>query len=164
MSKTTFKPQQQYHIRWMIRRDMTDILRIELAAFSEFPWDEESFVRRLRQRNCIGMTAEANFAGNLKIVGYMVYELHRERIVVLNFAVDPRFHRNGVGTAMVEKLKSKLSMNRRRCLALEARESNLDALNFFKSQGFRAVGLLPNYYEECNEDAVLMRYRMPTCK
>ena len=45
------------HIRWMIRRDMAEVLEIERAAF-EFPWFEEEFIRCLRQRNCIGMVAE----------------------------------------------------------------------------------------------------------
>ena len=35
------------HIRWMIRRDMTDVLQIESQAF-EFPWTEEDFIRCLR--------------------------------------------------------------------------------------------------------------------
>ena len=53
------KPKQQLsvHIRWMIRRDMSDVLEIENNSF-EFPWFEEDFIRCLRQRNCIGMVAE----------------------------------------------------------------------------------------------------------
>ncbi len=164
MNRTTptpAKPKHEYHIRWMIRRDLEDVVRIERACFAQFPWDEDYFTRTLRTRNRIGMTAEASFAGSLKIVGYMVYEMHRDRLVVLNFATDPRFQRSGVGTAMVDKLKAKLSTNpgRRTCIALEVRESNLDGLNFFKSQGFRAVKLLRDFYEECDEDAILMRYR-----
>ena len=50
------KQDLQVHIRWMIRRDMVDVLDIESAAF-EFPWSEEDFIRCLRQRNCIGMIA-----------------------------------------------------------------------------------------------------------
>jgi len=42
------------HIRWMIRRDMPEVLDIESGSF-EFPWSEEDFIRCLRQRNCIGM-------------------------------------------------------------------------------------------------------------
>ena len=41
------------HIRWMIRRDMPEVLAIEAASF-EFPWLEDDFIRCLRQRNCIG--------------------------------------------------------------------------------------------------------------
>ena len=45
------------HIRWMIRRDMPEVLGIENSSF-EFSWSEDDFIRCLRQRNCIGMVAE----------------------------------------------------------------------------------------------------------
>ena len=45
------------HIRWMIRRDMPDVMGIEVASF-EYAWTEDDFLRCLRQRNCIGMVAE----------------------------------------------------------------------------------------------------------
>ena len=54
-SKTDFEA--NVHIRWMIRRDMSEVLEIEKSSF-EFPWSEEDFIRCLRQRNCIGMVAE----------------------------------------------------------------------------------------------------------
>jgi len=50
------KQELKVHIRWMIRRDMPEILEIERQSF-EFPWCEEDFVRCLRQRNCIGRRA-----------------------------------------------------------------------------------------------------------
>ncbi len=43
-------------IRWMIRRDMAEVLRIERESF-EYHWTEEDFLCCLRQRNCIGMVA-----------------------------------------------------------------------------------------------------------
>jgi len=46
-------------IRWMIRRDMAEVLRIERESF-EYHWTEEDFLCCLRQRNCIGMVAEAD--------------------------------------------------------------------------------------------------------
>ena len=79
------------HIRWMIRRDMPDVMGIELASF-EFSWTEDDFLRCLRQRNCIGMVAERGDT----IVGFMIYELHRTRLHVLNFAVNPTVRRTGV--------------------------------------------------------------------
>src|SRR5690348_2779098 len=44
------------HIRWMIRRDMPEVMRTERASF-EYSWTEDDFLRCLRQRNCIGMVA-----------------------------------------------------------------------------------------------------------
>ncbi|MGN6135373.1 MAG: ribosomal protein S18-alanine N-acetyltransferase [Aureliella sp.] len=142
------------NIRWMIRRDMAAVLDIEQQSF-EFPWSEEEFVRCLRQRNCIGMVAERDQA----VVGFMIYELHKNRLHLLNFAVARDLRRTGVGTAMVEKLSSKLTADRRNRIMLEVRETNLDAQIFFRELGFRAISVLRSFYEDSPEDAYLMQYR-----
>jgi len=142
------------HIRWMIRRDMPAVLAIEDASF-EFPWCEEEFIRCLRQRNCIGMVAEVED----KVVGFMIYELHKNRLHLLNFSVDPESRRCGVGSAMMEKLAGKLSIERRNRIMLEVRETNLEAQLFFKTFGFKAISVLRDFYEDTTEDAYLMQYR-----
>jgi ribosomal-protein-alanine N-acetyltransferase len=146
--------QTPVHIRWMIRRDMPEVLAIESGSF-EFPWTEDDFVRCLRQRNCIGMVAEHNE----RVVGFMIYELHRNRLHVLNFSVHPKYRRKLVGSQMIRKLISKLSPQRRNRVMLEVRETNLDAQLFFKQQGFRAVSVLRDFYEDTTEDAYLMQFR-----
>ncbi len=148
------KPQVPVHIRWMIRRDMPEVLDIESRAF-EFPWSEEDFVRCLRQRNCIGMVAEHHE----RVVGFMIYELHRNRLHILNFAVSAEMQRRRVGEQMLRKLVSKLSPQRRNKIMLEVRETNLDAQLFFREMGFRAISLLREFYEDTPEDAYLMQYR-----
>ena len=151
-SKT--KQELAVHIRWMIRRDMPEVLEIENASF-EFPWFEEDFIRCLRQRNCIGMVAEYDE----HVVGFMIYELHKSRLHILNFAVHPDFRRSVVGGQMVAKLISKLSHQRRTRISLEVRETNLAAQLFFRSQGFRATTVLRDFYDDTTEDAYLMEYR-----
>jgi len=141
------------HIRWMIRRDMTEVLDIEQESF-EFPWYEEDFIRCLRQRNCIGMVAEHGE----RIVGFMIYELHKSRLHILNFAVADAFRQREVGRQMAEKLISKLSSQRRRRISLEVRETNLPAQMFFKQLGFRATSVLRSFYEDSPEDAYLMQF------
>jgi [ribosomal protein S18]-alanine N-acetyltransferase len=142
------------HVRWMIRRDMPEVLAIEQECF-EFPWYEDDFLRCLRQRNCIGMVAEASE----RVVGFMVYELHKHRLHILNFAVHPQFRRRGVGSQMAKKLIGKLSHDRRSRIMLEIRETNLPAQLFFRALGFRAVSVLRQFYEDTPEDAYLMQYR-----
>lgn len=141
------------HIRWMIRRDMPEVLDVENHSF-EFPWTEEDFIRCLRQRNCIGMVAEFEE----RVVGFMIYELHKTRLHVLNFAVHRDFRRHGVGSAMLQKLISKLSQQRRNRVLLEVRETNLTAQLFFRNCGFRAISVLREFYEDTPEDAYLMQY------
>jgi [ribosomal protein S18]-alanine N-acetyltransferase len=150
----TEKEQVRVHIRWMIRRDMPEVLQTEQDSF-EYSWTEEDFLRCLRQRNCIGMVAEAGE----KVVGFMIYELHKSKLHILNFAVSPACRRAGIGNQMVAKLISKLSSHRRTRITLEVRETNLAAQLFFRAQGFRALRVLRAYYEDSGEDAFLMQYR-----
>lgn len=147
------------HIRWMIRRDMPEVLGIEGQSF-EFPWSEEDFIRCLRQRNCIGMVAEYDE----HVAGFMIYELHRNRLHILNFAVSAAFQRRGVGRQMVEKLTNKLSPQRRNRILLEVRETNLAAQLFFRNLGFRAVAVLRDFYDDTTEDAYLMQYQYRTAE
>ena len=148
------KEQVRVHIRWMIRRDMPEVLQTEQQSF-EYAWTEEDFLRCLRQRNCIGMVAEQGE----KVVGFMIYELHKAKLHILNFAVHPQFRRGGIGAQMVAKLISKLSSHRRTRITLEVRETNLGAQLFFRTQGFKAVRVLRSFYEDSGEDAFLMEYR-----
>src|SRR6266404_2170273 len=151
----TEKELARVHIRWMIRRDMPEVLLAETESF-EYAWTEEDFLRCLRQRNCIGMVAEQGE----KVVGFMIYELHKSKLHILNFAVLPVSRRQAVGTQMVQKLVSKLSSHRRTKITLEVRETNLSAQLFFRSQGFRAMRVLRSYYDDSGEDAFLMQYRL----
>jgi [ribosomal protein S18]-alanine N-acetyltransferase len=150
----TEKEQARVHIRWMIRRDMPEVLHVEATSF-EFAWTEEDFLRCLRQRNCIGMVAEHGE----KVVGFMIYELHKNKLHILNFAVHNDWRRAGVGAQMVAKLISKLSNHRRTRITLEVRETNLPAQLFFQKQEFKAVRVLRGFYGDSGEDAFLMEYR-----
>ncbi len=141
------------HIRWMVRRDMPEVLGIERGSF-EHSWSEEDFIRCLRQRNCTGMVAEHDE----KVVGFMIYELHKDRLLLLNIAVDPNARRSTVGKQMIEKLKGKLHPERRKKAVVYVRESNLAAQSFFKSQGYHATSVVRDFYDDVNEDAYVFEY------
>jgi len=150
-NKTVINPQ----IRWLIRRDMGEVLDIEKEV-AEVPWGEEEFLASMRRRNCIGMVAE----NDQYIKGFMIYELHKSKLRILNFAVDPDVQRKGIGTQMVERLVDKLSQQRRREITIELRETNLPAQYFFKAQDFKAVQVARGYFDDTGEDAYIMRYRI----
>ncbi len=144
------------HIRWMIRRDMQEVLLTEQESF-QVPWTEDDFLHCLRQRNCIGMVAECGD----QVIGHVIYELHRNRLHILNLAIHPNSRRQHVGAQIMSKLIGKLSSHRRAKITLELRESNLIAQLFLKSLGFVAVKVVKNYYEDTGEDAYFMEYRLP---
>lgn len=142
-------------IRWMIRRDLPEVLEIEGLCF-HFPWTREDFVRCLCHRNHIGQVAEHDGG----VAGYMVYELGRRRIAVLNFAVMPALQGRGVGRAMAHKLIGKLRQQYRNRIILEVRESNLDAQLFWRAVGFHCERILPQHYAETSEAAYGFAYRL----
>lgn len=145
------------HIRWMIRRDMREVLQIEFEAF-EFPWSEDDFNRVLVQRNAIGVVAEHKH----EVIGFVIYSLHKTRLELLNFAVSPKVHRQGVGRRLAEHLVKKLHAGRRTRLTANVRESNLAAQLFLRAVGFRAVNVVRGLYEDTPEDAYAMVYRLRT--
>ncbi len=145
------------HIRWMIRRDMPEVLEIGHLGFTDAPWTEHDFIRCLRQRSCIGMVAERGD----DVVGYVIYELFKNRLDILNLAVHPSCWRSGVGRQIVDKLKAKLAPERRKALVCEVRETNVKAQIFFKALGFRCVGMIQSHYDDVVEDAYRFRFDCP---
>lgn len=135
------------HVRWLIRRDMPEVLDIE-AASSPAPWAEEDFLRTLRQRNCIGTVAEHGE----KVVGFMIYELHKTKLHLLKIAVSPDCRRRQVGTQMVEKLRSKLRAHERTCVTTEDAGRSLPAMKFFAALGFRG---------ESSNDGIVFSWALP---
>ncbi|MBI3420462.1 MAG: ribosomal protein S18-alanine N-acetyltransferase [Candidatus Sungbacteria bacterium] len=142
-------------IRYMVARDMTQILKIEQKSF-EFAWVEKDFLDYLRQRNSNGFVVEYD----TRIIGYMVYELHKPRLHILNFAVQSDYRRQTVGQQMADKLKEKSSAQHRKEIVLEVRETNLAAQHFFYKQGFRAKRVLRGHYADSAEDAYQMVYTL----
>lgn len=152
---STEDPDQIYRVRYYTEeRDLLEVLEIEEESF-ENPWTEEDFYC-LRQRNCIGIVSELDS----KVSGFIIYELHKSRLHLLNFAVHPGYRRYGAGTATVEVLKEKLMEMKKKEIITTVRESNLTAQLFFKSQGFRAITVLRDYYEDTGEDGYFMKYNI----
>ena len=119
-------------IRWMIQRDMPEILAMEPE------WSEEKFFQHLRHRNCIGMVVEQGD----KIVGYMVHELQAHSLEILNIQVHPEHRRSNIGTSMITKLRSKLHEKHRTKIIVRVPDTHLQAHLFFKAMGFRALKVI----------------------
>jgi ribosomal-protein-alanine N-acetyltransferase len=148
-------PPLRVHLRWLLRRDQDAVQRIEVESF-KFPWGEKEFLRCLRERHTIGMVAEVGQG----ILGFMIYELHKTRLHVLNFAVAQEHRRQGIGRALFARLAGKLSLEGRSRILLEIRESNLAAQLFFRACGCHYIDTFRAHYEDTPEDAYVFEYRL----
>jgi ribosomal-protein-alanine N-acetyltransferase len=144
------------HVRWLLRRDLPELLRIEQASF-DHAWTEEDVLRALQQPNHFSLVAEHEEM----VIGYILYDLHKSKLHILRLAVLPEYRRQGIGAQFVTTLKGKLSIHRRTRITAVVRERNLDALHFFHRQGFLATTVLRAYYMDSCEDGFLMQYKLP---
>lgn len=142
---------QKVSIRWLIRRDMPTVLKIQESL--EHPWEEADFFDALGNTNCIGMAAESNGI----VVGYMIYELYKDYFYIEHLAVREEVRRQKIGTQLVRMLLDRLSPDRRISISTNVRESNLATQFFLKSLDFRA-SLIRDYYEA--EDSYYFKYRL----
>lgn len=116
------------HVRWIVTRDLHEVLAIDQE------WTEVNFRENLRQQNCVGMVAETDN----QVVGFVVYLLREKEVFIARLKVHSEWRRKKVGTAIIDKLKLKLSPIRRPLLATVIDDS--PCLNdFLRSCGFKAA-------------------------
>ena len=121
-------------IRWLIRNDLDDVMAIERSSFAK-PWTRKEIHVALAQRNCIGCVYDVD----REVRGYMLYDLQRGSLTICNLAVHPDYRRQGIATALIQRLKDKLSQDRRTHITTMVSEHNTDAQLWLRSCGFRCI-------------------------
>lgn len=139
------------NIRWLIRRDIPTILKIDERSFDQMT--AEDIITNLRQRTTIGMVIEHEE----EIVGWMMYEHHKNHINIIKLEVLDVKRGTGFGTLMIEKLKSKLN-ERKSCLTMMVDETNLIGQLFLRSNEFKAVSIEKDWAES-GVDGIFFRFR-----
>ncbi|MDR1963363.1 MAG: GNAT family N-acetyltransferase [Planctomycetaceae bacterium] len=133
-------------IRWTVRGDLSECVKIEQACF-DFPWDEEEFIRCLKgQSICLVAELKDDISQEKQIVAFMIYKMLEDKIILENIAVHPEYQRQGIGRKMIEKLINKMKQCRRRQeLITEVRETDIDTQIFLRKMDFCAVPHLSGY-------------------
>lgn len=108
----------------------------------------------LRRPTCAGAMAVIND----RLIGYNIYEYHKDRYNILRLAVHPAFRRMDVGTRLVQHLIKKLNIRNR--ILIDVRETDLRSQLFYRELNFRAIHIERGGFE--NEDAYIMQYRKAT--
>lgn len=75
---------------------------------------------------------------------------------VTNIAVDPMWHRRGIGTLLLRELLDLATARGLDDVTLEVRASNEPAKSMYRGFGFVEEGVRPRYYAETGEDALIM--------
>jgi ribosomal-protein-alanine N-acetyltransferase len=136
----------------MRRRHVRAVLRIEQQVYPR-PWTHSLFVSELALRS-----TRAYFVGKSgrDVVGYAGLMVTVDEGHVTTIAVDPAWHRHKIGSRLLLALAREAIARGAHSLTLEVRMSNKGAQELYRRFGFAPVGVRKNYYQETNEDALVM--------
>jgi ribosomal-protein-alanine N-acetyltransferase len=136
----------------MRRRHLRSVLRIEAQVYPR-PWSLGLFMSELALRSS-RVYVVARVSGG--VVGYAGLMFSGSDAHVTTIAVDPEFHRLGVGTRLLLALARSAVARGATGLTLEVRMGNEGAQALYRRFGFVPAGIRKNYYVETNEDALVM--------
>ena len=129
----------------------SDILEIENFSFPS-PWSPKAFLEEMG-RTCSYLWALITDQG---VAGYICFWMLTGKIHLLNIAVHPEKRGAGLGRYLLNRMIEKGRSNGIETAWLEVRPSNKRAIVFYKRAGFRETGRRPLYYNDTNEDAIVM--------
>jgi ribosomal-protein-alanine N-acetyltransferase len=139
-------------LRRLDQRDLPAVEEIERASYAT-PWSEAMFAAELRKPSSLALGA---FGENDELVGFAVVSRYVDAWHVMNVAVSPSHRRQGIATALLERLFEVTAADPRRGYTLEVRVSNVDAIRLYERLGFESRGIRRGYYTDNREDALIM--------
>ncbi len=136
----------------MRRRHLRGVMAIERQVYPR-PWSPNLFAAELTETtNRCYMVARADRV----VVGYGGLICYGEEAHVTNVAVEPRQQRHKIATRLMHDLIVNAIEMGAEAVSLEVRVTNWGAQRLYGRFGFRPVGVRKNYYQELQEDALIM--------
>jgi ribosomal-protein-alanine N-acetyltransferase len=141
-------------IRRLTYADLPQVLSVERRAFPT-PWSLAMFVLELSKPRGHCLVALRDDV----VVGYLICSRFDTVFHVMNVAVDPDLRRQGIATALLERVLVEVGDPNAQ-YTLEVRPSNAGAIVLYERMGFLGVGHRRRYYQDNGEDALIM-WRTP---
>jgi ribosomal-protein-alanine N-acetyltransferase len=127
------------------------ILEIETLSFPS-PWSAGGFITEIR--NPAGRLWAASMSD--KLAGFICYWVLDAEVSLLNFAVHPEERGKGVGRFLLNHMVEEAASRDVEAVWLEVRVSNDRAVRLYRKFGFEKVGVRRKYYDDTQEDAIVM--------
>lgn len=142
---------QKYKIRKAEITDLPMIADLEREIFSD-AWSFKSLEETWNQKNAVIFAAKIEE----KIAGYLIFYYVLDEGEIARIATAPAVRRQGAAGHIFRELVSFCEEQQITRIMLEVRESNEAARRFYEKCGFTEDGIRKSYYENPQENAVLM--------
>lgn len=139
-------------------KDFEQICEIEQACFVE-PYTPEQLMYEFNENplNQILVAYDED-----KIVGFVDYMITFNSATISQIAVLPNYRKKGLGSKLLEEMEKSFPKEIDdvvETITLEVRESNINAISFYKKNGYENVVIKKHYYKN-GENAVYMIKRL----
>jgi ribosomal-protein-alanine N-acetyltransferase len=136
----------------MRRRHLRGVMAIERQVYPR-PWSPNLFLSEMSEsRNRCYLVARMD----REVVGYAGMICYGDEAHVTNIAVDPVHQRHKIASRLLHDIIRQATHMGAQAVSLEVRVTNWGAQRLYGRFGFRPVGVRKNYYQEINEDALIM--------
>ena len=139
------------HFRTLLPEDAEGVARVECESFPT-PWSREDFWREASNDFACYIVA----LDDAEIIGFGGCWISFEEAQVTNIALTASQRGRGLGKVLMEKLMRAATERGAERMTLEVRPSNTPALRLYEGLGFAAIGVRKKYYQDNDEDAILM--------
>ena len=140
-------------IKKMSPEDVEGVISIEEKSYGAHHWSRESFFNELHNELAWYYSL---FAPDGKLAGYAGTWHILEEAHVTNISVDPKYRRHKYGEALLKRIIDDCYAEKIKYITLEVRVSNTPAINLYSKYGFTSFGTRKKYYQDNNEDALIM--------
>ncbi len=137
----------------MTKDDIEDITKIEAEAYGKHHWAKSSFYDEMSNNLARYYVAKTSSGETVGYAGtwHIIDEGH-----ITTFAVKKDYLRNHIGEAIMQRIIDDCYKDNIKYLTLEVRVSNMPAIKLYEKYGFQSLGTRKGYYQDNNEDALIM--------
>ncbi len=140
-------------IRRMQKTDVDEVVRLEALSYGEHHWSKESFYNEL-ENNLAHYYCAINKENT--IMGYAGCWHIFEEAHITTLSVNPDYRKKGVAQNLLFAIIDDCYKNKIKYITLEVRESNVPAISLYEKNGFKSIGTRKGYYQDNNENALIM--------
>jgi [ribosomal protein S18]-alanine N-acetyltransferase len=140
----------------MMLSDIKAVLDIERVSFGQHHWSHESFACEISNQMGRYYVFEPQIPEAPAIIGYIGCWVVLDEGHITTVATHPDWRGLALGELMVHHLLGWLMYRKVSWGTLEVRVSNFSAQNLYYKYGFESQGRRAKYYQDNNEDALIM--------
>ena len=135
------------------KEDVDSLIKIEEEAYGDHHWSKDSFLSEINNElaHYYALHTQdgtlAGYAGSWHIL---------EEAHLTTIAICPKFRHQYFAQALLKRVIDDCYKGKIKYITLEVRVSNKPAINLYTKYGFSSFGTRKGYYQDNNEDALIM--------